>query len=61
VLEDLKQLLERFPGDSEVVLHMRTASGERRLRLGNGYRVAQSSGLRAELDHLLGDATLSAA
>jgi DNA polymerase III subunit alpha len=61
VIDDLKHLLERFPGDSEVVLEMRTASGDRRLRLGDDYRVAPSVGLRAELDRLLGDATLSAA
>ena len=40
---------------------MRTASGDRRLRLGEGYRVTPSTGLRAELDRLLGDATLSPA
>ena len=61
VVDDLKHLLENFPGDSEVVLEMRTASGDRRLRLGEGYRVTPSTGLRAELDRLLGDATLSAA
>jgi DNA polymerase-3 subunit alpha len=61
VVDDLKHVLENFPGDSEVVLEMRTASGDRRLRLGEGYRVTPSTGLRAELDRLLGDATLSAA
>jgi DNA polymerase III subunit alpha len=61
VVDDLKHLLENFPGESEVVLEMRTASGDRRLRLGEGYRVTPSTGLRAELDRLLGDAALSAA
>jgi DNA polymerase-3 subunit alpha len=61
VIDDLKHLLENFPGDSEVVIEMRTASGDRRLRLGEGYRVTPSTGLRAELDRLLGDATLSPA
>jgi DNA polymerase-3 subunit alpha len=61
VLDDLKHLLERFPGDSEVVLVMRTATGDRRLRLGDGYRVSVNTGLRAELDHLLGDAALTPA
>jgi DNA polymerase III subunit alpha len=61
VLDDLKHLLERFPGDSEVVLVMRTATGDRRLRLGEGYRVSVNTGLRAELDHLLGDAALTPA
>jgi DNA polymerase-3 subunit alpha len=61
VLDDLKHVLERHPGDSEVILEMRTASGDRRLRFGEGFRVKVSAGLNAELDHLLGDATLSAA
>ncbi|HVE69275.1 MAG TPA: DNA polymerase III subunit alpha, partial [Solirubrobacteraceae bacterium] len=61
VLDDLKHLLERHPGDSEVILEMRTASGDRRLRFGEGFRVKVSAGLNAELDHLLGDAALSAA
>lgn len=61
VLDDLKHVFESFPGESEVVLVMRTASGDRRLRLGPAYKVTPSTGLRAELDRLLGDATLSAA
>jgi DNA polymerase-3 subunit alpha len=61
VIDELKVLLESFPGDSEVVLEMRTATGERRLRLGDGYRVTPNSSLRAELDRLLGDAALTPA
>jgi DNA polymerase-3 subunit alpha len=61
VIADLKHLLETFPGESEVVLEMRTAAGPRRLRLGNGYRVDPSAGLRAELAQLLGPAELTAA
>ncbi len=61
VIDDLKHLFENFPGESEVVLVMKTASGDRRLRLGPAYKVSPSTGLRAELDRLLGDATLSAA
>ena len=56
VLEDLRHVLESFPGEAEVVLDMRTATGRRRLRLGADYRVAPSAGLRAELDALLGGA-----
>ena len=40
---------------------MSTAAGPRRLRLGNGYRVDPSAGLRAELAQLLGPSELSAA
>ncbi len=61
VIDELKHLLETFPGDSEVVLEMSTAAGARRLRLGNGYRVEASAGLRAELAQLLGPSELSAA
>jgi DNA polymerase III subunit alpha len=61
VLDDLKQVLESFPGESEVELVMSTASGSRRLRLGDAFRVKPGAGLNAELDRLLGDATLSAA
>jgi DNA polymerase-3 subunit alpha len=61
VIEELKHLLETFPGESEVVLEMSTAAGPRRLRLGNGYRVDPSAGLRAELAQLLGPAELTPA
>jgi DNA polymerase-3 subunit alpha len=61
VIEELKQLLASYPGESEVVLDMRTSSGPRKLRLGSGYRVAPNAALRAELDHLLGAAMLDAA
>jgi DNA polymerase-3 subunit alpha len=50
-LVDLRHLLSTFPGESEVVLEL---SADRRLRLGAGYRVEPSPGLRAELEHLLG-------
>ncbi|CAN5521835.1 hypothetical protein BH20ACT18_BH20ACT18_04720 [soil metagenome] len=61
VISELKHLFENFPGESEVVLEMRTAAGSRRLRLGQGYRVHPSASLRAELAQLLGPAELSAA
>jgi hypothetical protein len=61
VIEDLKQLLASYPGESDVVLDMRTRSGPRRLKLGVGYRVAPNAALNAELDHLLGEAMLEAA
>src|SRR5215216_3185269 len=61
VIEELKELLERFPGKAEFVLEMRTSAGERRLRFGNGYRVDPSVGLRASLGELLGEAAVLAA
>ena len=60
VIDDLKDLLERFPGQTEFVLHMRTSAGERRLRFGNGYRVDANASLRALLRDLLGEAADSA-
>jgi DNA polymerase-3 subunit alpha len=61
VIADLKQVLENFPGESEVVLEMQTSTGPRRLRLGSEYRVKASTKLHAELHELLGDAALAAA
>ena len=60
VIDELKHLLETFPGDSEVVLEMKTSSGSRTLKLGASYRVAPGAGLHAELSALLGEAVLSA-
>jgi DNA polymerase-3 subunit alpha len=58
IIDDLKQLLATYPGESDVVLDMRTSIGPRRLRLGADYRVAPNAALHAELDHLLGAAML---
>jgi len=56
-IDDLRRLLEDYPGDCEVVLEMATATGARRLRLGEGFRVAaRNAGLKAELSRLLGPA-----
>jgi DNA polymerase-3 subunit alpha len=57
-LEELKDLLEGFPGDLDVVIELHTSTGPRRLKLGPGFRVARSVGLQAELDALLGSAAL---
>ena len=56
VIDDLKALIESFPGESPVVLEVETSRGRRRLRLGPGYRVARSAAFQAELDELLGQA-----
>jgi DNA polymerase-3 subunit alpha len=60
IIDELKAVFESFPGDSEVLLEMRTREGTRRLRFGSDYRVAYSPALRAELDQLLGPAALAA-
>jgi DNA polymerase-3 subunit alpha len=57
-LEDLKDLLEGFPGELDVVIELQTSTGPRRLKLGPGFRVTRSVGLQAELDALLGSAAL---
>jgi DNA polymerase-3 subunit alpha len=57
VIDDLRDLFERYPGDAEFVLEMHTRTGVRRLRFGNGYRIAaRDAGLKSELDRLLGPA-----
>jgi len=50
LIADLKHVLAAFPGKSEVVVQL----GERRICLGEGYRVEPSVSLRAELEQLLG-------
>jgi DNA polymerase III subunit alpha len=60
LIEELKAVFASFPGESEVVLEMRTREGIRRLRFGAGYRVSTSPALRAEIDQLLGPAALAA-
>jgi DNA polymerase-3 subunit alpha len=60
LIAELKSLFETFPGESEVLLEMRTRTGTRKLRFGDGYRVTPSPALRAEIDQLLGPAALAA-
>jgi DNA polymerase-3 subunit alpha len=55
-IEELKHVLENFPGPTEVVLDMATSTGSRRLRLGEAFRVAPTASLRAELEQILGPA-----
>ena len=61
LIEELKGILEHFPGDAEVVLVMKTREGTRELRFGREYRVRRSAGLNAELDALLGSGSRAAA
>ncbi len=57
-LGDLKDVLAGFPGESDVVIELRTTVGHRRLKLGPSFRVQRSASLHAELDALLGTALL---
>jgi DNA polymerase-3 subunit alpha len=61
VIDELRDLLVSFPGESEVVVELRTRAGQRMLRLGPDYRVERSTGLNAELKDLLGAAILAPA
>jgi len=57
-LEELKELLVAFPGESDVLIELATSEGSRRLRLGSRFRVSRSAGLLAELEALLGEGAL---
>jgi DNA polymerase-3 subunit alpha len=61
VIDELRDLLTSFPGESEVVVELSTRAGARMLRLGPGYRVERSNSLHAELKDLLGSAILTPA
>src|SRR4051794_14267784 len=62
VIEDLRELFERYPGDTQFVLEMPTRTGLRRLRFGEAYRfAARNAALQAELNQLLGAAAPAAA
>jgi DNA polymerase-3 subunit alpha len=58
LVDELKALFAGFPGETEVVLAMRTREGQRRLRFGPDYRVKPSQPLRAQIDELLGPEAL---
>jgi DNA polymerase-3 subunit alpha len=62
VIDDLRELFERYPGDMEFVLIMQTRTGERRLKFGDGYKVkGGDAGFKAELNSLLPALAVSAA
>ncbi len=61
IIDELKVVLEKFPGESDVVLEMATRGGRRTLKLGPSYRVSPTATLRAELELVLGPAALAAA
>jgi len=55
VVDDLRELFERYSGDTEFVLEMHTRSGLRRLRFGDNYKVkAREAGFKAELEGAAG-------
>ena len=57
VIEELRDLFERYPGDQQFVLEMHTRAGVRCLRFGDGFKVAgRDAGLQSELRNLLGSA-----
>jgi DNA polymerase-3 subunit alpha len=58
IIEDLKHVLGNHTGESEVVLDVTTSGGARTLRFGEEFRVSPTPSLRAELEHILGPATL---
>jgi len=59
VIAELRELFERYPGEDDFELEMRTRTGLRCLRFGGDYRIAARSGaLKSELRALLGEALL---
>jgi DNA polymerase-3 subunit alpha len=55
VIEDLKRILSRFPGQCAVDMYVQVGSDARRLRFGDGFRVDPQASLFAELKELLGE------
>jgi len=61
LVEELKAVFEHHKGEAAVYLAIRTSAGKsKEVKLGNGYRVNPSSGLRAELDTILGSEAMAA-
>jgi DNA polymerase-3 subunit alpha len=60
LVDELKAVLEHHKGDAEVHLVLATSDGSKSLRLGDEFRVRPSSGLLAEIDHVLGQTALAA-
>jgi DNA polymerase-3 subunit alpha len=61
LLDELKAVFEHHKGEADVHVAITPGDGEpTRLVLGDDYRVRPSSGLRAELGHVLGPDALAA-
>ena len=58
VIDDLKNILVRFPGPCQVEMHVKHGSTSRRLRFGDGFKVDPHSSLFAELKALLGESSV---
>jgi DNA polymerase III subunit alpha len=61
LFDQLKEVFEHHKGEADVHLEVVGGDGKpREWKLGDGYRVRPSSGLRAELGHVLGEDALAA-
>jgi DNA polymerase-3 subunit alpha len=61
IVDQLKEVFEHHKGEADVHLAIRGEDGRpTEVKLGDGYRVRPSSGLRAELDQVLGADALAA-
>jgi DNA polymerase-3 subunit alpha len=60
LMDELKSLFEDHKGEADVHLVMQTSAGPKKLRIGDGYRVEPSTGLRYEIGQLLGPDALAA-
>jgi len=57
VIHELRDVMERYPGESDFELEIHTSDGVRCLRFGSGFKVAaRNRGFNAELQRLLGHA-----
>ena len=61
VIEDIKHVIEDYPGPAEVLLDVQTPDGLSRLRLGEAYRVQNTPTVRAELERAVAPAHLAVA
>jgi phage-related protein len=61
MFDQLKEVFEHHKGEADVHLSIHGENGTpTEVKLGDGYRVRHSSGLRAELDQVLGADALAA-
>jgi DNA polymerase-3 subunit alpha len=60
LMDELKSLFEDHKGEADVHLVMETSAGQKKLRIGDGYRVEPSTGLRYEIGQLLGPDAIAA-
>ncbi len=58
VIEDLRDVLHSFPGESPVLIELKCSERTRELLLGDDFKVQRTAGLQAELNQLLGSALL---